>query len=460
MTSPSDSLSYVAAFRAYKWNADIAFLAARFFANCPGARHVVLVNEERGEIDVGLYEKVSHTQDFGAFGLPERPAGQSPWYNSDYTYLLLRIRLPGYGHYLIVESDVAVNLSVEPIIRHVAEQRIDALVHQMTSVHPDWVHYEASLAQDDPLRCFLFVCIFSEKALEVLLTGRQVLASHPSFEERPWPICESFVPTVLRDAGLRIAELSPFLEDASLLRYRPFLRLADPETSRPGTMAHPVLGPTDLATALLYDQSPTDFFQEGTVLQGHLAQEPLASIATPLIDSFARTGDHRPVARLHAELRRHGVPFPHRADLAFAKPAIINAASQWSRAGDPVLDACGANGSVLHEECAFHTDDRIDAWWQVDLLDDCMINRVEIVNRGNFSERFQNFSISGSTDGWNWITRHVELRDTPVSSDAANPWSHHFETPFRARFVRVCRVGETGVLHLRRVRVFGHVIYG
>ncbi|MBE7210812.1 MAG: discoidin domain-containing protein [Gluconacetobacter diazotrophicus] len=445
---------WVAAFRAYKWNDDIASLAKRFFANCPGARHVVLLNEEHGPIDVGSYETVSHGRDFSAWGLPERPSGQSPWYNSDYVYCQLRLHLPDHDYYLVSESDVAVNGPFEPVVRHAAANRIDAVVHQLGPVDPRWAHHPAALAQRDPLRCFLFVCLFSGRALDTILAGRQTLARHPDFAARPWPIVESFVPTILRDAGMRIAEMSLFF-DTLFLRYRPFLPLSSPHASRPRSLAHPVLGPADLATALLYDQPPRDFFRRGSVLNAVLSREPLDRASPPLIDAFARSGDHAGVALLHAELRARGLPFPHRADLAYAKPALLSSASQWSRGHDPALDAAGANGAVLHPECAFHTDREVEAWWHVDLLDPCLVHRVSITNRVDVAERFRRFAIDTSLDGSAWQERHRKNDDAPVSGDDAAPHCVAFPEPVSARFVRIRRLGPPDYLHLRRVRVFG-----
>ena len=448
---------YVAAFRAYKWNADIASLAERFFSHCPGARHVVLLNEEGGSIDVAAWEKVSHTQDFSEWGLPERPHGQSPWYNGDYTYILLRQRLPDHDHYLVVESDVAVNLPLGPMVMEAAAREIDAVVHHLSPVHPDWLHHAASLAQPDAWRCFLFTALFSGRALDTLLAARLDLARHPEAASRPWPIVESFVPTALRNADLRFAELSDFA-DTSLLRYRPFLRLHDPATHRPGTLAHPVLGTADLTRALLYDQPPHDYFRPGTAMHEALAGQDPAEVAPELIDGFARHGDHAGVARLHAVLAAHGLAFPHRADLAYAKPALISSTSPWSRGNDAALDAAGANGAVLHAECAFHTDGEPSAWWQVDLLEDCVVDRVEIVNRGTMTERFVRFVVESSRDGAHWATRHLKHDDRPVSSDADAPWAIDLPDPFIARLVRVRRLGAPECLHLRRVRLFGRVI--
>ena len=166
-------LNYVAAFRAYEWTEDIALMARRFFDACPGARQVVLLNEANGPIDVGSYEKIAHGDDFSAFGLPERPVGKSLWFNSDYAYAFLRQALPHYDHYIISESDVAVNLSLERMACHAVEHGIDAIVHQLQPARPDWHWYQEALAQDDPWMAYVFICLFSGRALDAMLDARR-----------------------------------------------------------------------------------------------------------------------------------------------------------------------------------------------------------------------------------------------------------------------------------------------
>ncbi len=204
---------YVAAFRAYEWTADIALLAQRYFDNCPGARHVVLMNEANGPIDVGGYEKVSHGDDFSAFGLPERPVGRSLWFNADYSYAFLRHALPDYDHYIISESDVAVNLSLERMVRYAAEHEVDAILHQLQPAAPDWHWYQEALAQDEPWMAYVFICLFSGRALDAMLEARQALArAVEAGTVECWPIVESFIPTVLRARAMRFAEVGLFAE--------------------------------------------------------------------------------------------------------------------------------------------------------------------------------------------------------------------------------------------------------
>ncbi len=456
MTAPA----YVAAFRAYEWTEDIALLAQRFFDGCPGARHVVLLNEAKGPIDVGRHEKVSHGDDFSAFGLPERPVGRSLWYNADYSYAFLRQALPQYDHYVISESDVAVNLSLERMARYAAEHDIDAIVHQLQPARPDWHWYAEALAQDDPWMAYVFICLFSGRALDAILDARQALAraAEAGAVDR-WPIVESFIPTVLRARAMRFAEIGLFAEVGNLV-YRPAKSLRDPRAHRPGSLVHPVLGRPGFARSLLSVHPPRDCFRDGSVLREALGSEPLADVAPTLADAFARAGDHAGLAMLHGEMRRQELPVPCGPDLAFCRPAVSSSVSPWSHSQDPRLDANGANGLTLHDEYGFHTGIEPEAWWMVDLLEDSEIDRVSLVNRAGFTERFRHFAIDASDDGIAWTTRFTKLDDDEVSGDVEQPWDVSFDPPFVARHVRLRRLGAPGPLHLRRIRIFGRVLDG
>ncbi len=452
------TLRYVAAFRAYEWTDDIALLAQRYFDNCPGARHVVLMNEAHGPIDVGRYEKVSHGDDFSALGLPERPVGKSLWFNADYSFAFLRRALPEYDHYVISESDVAVNLSLEGMARHAADHGIDAILHQLQPVRPDWHWYQEALAQDDPWMAYVFICMFSGRALDAVLDARQALARavEAGTVDR-WPIVESFIPTVLRARDMRFAEVGLFAEVEDLV-YRPVKSLRDLRAHRPGTLVHPVLGRPGFARSLLSGHPPGDYFRDGSVLQQALAAEPLADVAPTLADALARAGDHLGLAMLHDEMRRQEIAVPQGPDLAFCKPALTSSVSPWSHSQDARLDANGANGQSMRDEYGFHTAYEVDAWWRVDLLQECAIDGVSILNRAGFTDRFQRFAIDTSPDGVAWSTRFVKLDDEEVSSDVERPWTVLFDPPLVARHVRVRRLGPAGPLHLRRVRISGRVL--
>ncbi len=451
-------LRYVAAFRAWQWNDDIAILARRFFDACPGGRHVVLMNEARGPVEAGDYEKIVHDDDFSVLGLPDRPAGQSLWFNGDYSYIFLRISLPGFDHYVISESDVAVNLSLEPLIRHVTEWEVDAVVHRLAPADPQWCWYPQALAQPDPWSAALFFIVLSARALDALLVARQTLARR--IEDREielWPIVESFVPTTLHAADMRFAEIADFAH-VEHMSDRPHLSLHDPWTSQPGSIAHPVLGTRNLARAVLAEHPPQDFHREGSVLHVALSGEPLDEIADLLLDAFARAADHVGHAAVLDRMRRFDMPVPRHADLALLRPAMISSTGPWSRVADGRLEAAGANGVVAHEDCGFHTDEEMDAWWMVDLGEECLVEEVRIVNRRQFAERFRHFAVEGSRDGVAWRIRFSKRDEEPVSSDMEEPWRMAFVDPFLARHVRIRRLGEPDALHLRRVQLFGRLL--
>ena len=453
-------LRYVAAFRAWQWNDDIAVLARRFFDACPGGRHVVLMNEENGPVEAGGYEKVSHDGDFSILGLPNLPAGQSLWFNGDYAYIFLRLSLPGFDQYIISESDVAVNLSLEPMIRHVALQEVDAVVHRLAPADPNWDWYALAQAQLDPWGAGLFFSVFSARALDEILVARQALARRlAAGETELWPIVESFVPTALRAAGMRFAEIASFA-DVENLNNRPFFSLRDPRANQPGAIVHPVLGTRSFARAVLDEQPPQDYHRLSSTLHAALSPEPLHEIADLVLDAFARAADHVGYAEVVAEMRRQGVPVPRHADLAFCKPAMVSSTGVWSRLADRRLEAAGANGLALHAECAFHTGEEQDAWWTVDLLEECLVEQIRIVNRVGFADRFSHFAIESSRTGSNWLARFSKHDDEAVSSSVEQPWSLSFDDPFLARHVRIRRLGEAGFLHLRRVQLFGRLLQG
>ena len=124
---------------------------------------------------------------------------------------------------------------------------------------------------------------------------------------------------------------------------------------------------------------------------------------------------------------------------------------------DPQIDAAGANGITLHDDYGFHTDEETNPWWLVDLLQSFVIDRLCIVNRTSHQERFTSFMVHSSSDGHVWLLRHMKLDLSAVSDRSDRPHRVDFPDPFVARHVRLTRLG-TGVLHLRRIQLFGRTI--
>ena len=86
-----------------------------------------------------------------------------------------------------------------------------------------------------------------------------------------------------------------------------------------------------------------------------------------------------------------------------------------------------------------------------------MIDQLRIVNRTSHQERFTSFMVHSSSDGHAWLLRHMKLDLSTVSDRWDKPHQVDFPDPFVARHVRLTKLG-TGVLHLRRIQVFGRTI--
>jgi hypothetical protein len=449
-------MSHVAAFRTYTWDADVATLAARFFAACPeGGRHVVLADESRGRLPIEGYEVVPYSQaGFAQLGLVNEPAENALWFNVDYSLYALRLALPGFDHYLVSESDVAVNLPLGPLLA--AAPAFDFLGHQTQEVAPDW-HFRPTVAQAFPKawRTMLFFNLATGPALDVLLAARlRHAAAFKAGQLRAWPFCEGFVPSVLKEAGLRLEEASRFA-DTTHLNFRPRVEISDPLASRPGALVHSVLGRGVFMKAVAKEALvPGDWLDPDSVLGRTLRRYPLAGYATELLQAFERQGDYERLQLFLAVLEREGLAPAKTHDLARNKPALTSSTCQWSRAPGPQCDARGAVTFSLAEDFGFHTDEEMQPWWMVDLGGEAVIDEIRITNRAALGERFVTFIAETSLTGATWTMRHAKLTPEAVSSDPDQPYKIVFPEPLVARYVRLKLLG-WGILHLRRVQVLG-----
>ena len=458
MTDYRDDMDYVAAFRAYAWSDDIEELARRFFRACPSARQVVLADETRGPLPISGYEVVRHTEDTSSLGLPIYPKGSSLWFNVDYGAYILRDALPDYDYYLLSESDLAVNLELEPMVQAAADRQIDIVTHDVRLSDPEW-HWHADGAAnfDEVWRSLLFFMVLSGRAIDLLADERRRMGVElEAGRLAAWPFCEPFVPSVLKRAGMRFAEVSEFAATEHL-NFRPRISLDDPRANQPGSLAHSVLGREAFLKASIAEQPPRDWFFPNTELHRALHAYPPADYVEALGAAFAARLDHAGMSRFGRWLEREGNGLAKDNagnDLAFCKPALSSSTSKWSHYADPQLDAAGANGAVYHDDAGFHTSEEDGPWWVVDLLDEAVIDQIRIVNRPHFPERFINFLVESSSDGGNWIIRHIKLDAEGVSADRDHPHVIEPAEPFVARFVRIRLLGR-GMLHLRRVQLFG-----
>jgi hypothetical protein len=456
-TSP---MRYVAAFRTYAWDEGIAELARRFFMAVPSARKVVLVDETRGPIETSGYEKVSHTENTACPGLPNHPRGKSLWFNVDYGIYCLEREMPGFDYYLLSESDLAVNLNLEPMVQFAIDNRIDLIAHRMEPSTPGWFwHNHGLVLSENPWRSLLFFMLLSRRAIACLLAERERLGRlFKAGEIALWPFCEAFVPTTLKCAqDMRFAEVREFAATENL-NFRPWLSLHDPCANLPGSLAHPVLGGKRFVANLLSIHPARDFFREGSELrEGLLNQMPFEDVLGPLRRALAMNRDYAGVALLEQEAATHGWIFGATVDLALFMPAVASSVSSFSRLQDTRQEAGRVNAEPVPFDHGFHTRREANPWWMADLLGEHLVEEIAIVNRRIESGRFSTFCIETSLDGRDWTTRFMQADPVDVSAEPESPWSMRFRDPFAARYVRIVLLG-MGPFHLRRVQIFGRIL--
>lgn len=448
-------MRYVAAFRAYEWDPGIAQLAERFFRNTPGARHVVLLDETYGPIDIGPYEKIGHTEATQHLGLPVHPPGKSLWFNCDYGIYILADALPDYDYYVLSESDLAVNLDLTPMLERVHAQGIDFVAHRIEPAGPDWIWQpRAARLYAESWKALLFFMVVSARAAAALFAGRVELGQRLKDDlAEKWPFCETFVPSLLKQhPGLRLAEVGDYAAVPDL-NFRPRLSLNDPRANAAGTLAHSVLDGGRFIRTLLRDHPPRSYFTPGSVLWTALRHEPFEAVAGPLRAALEREGDRLGLAQLDARES----PGPAARDLAVQRPSLSSSVCPWSHFPDPALDAAGANGAALAEDFGFHTDEEDNPWWMADLGAPAVVDELRIVNRRARQDRFTTFQVHSSSDAAAWLLRFEKTDTSPVSADPINPWVTVFPDPFVARWVRITQTGRS-CMHLRQVRVLGRRI--
>jgi hypothetical protein len=447
-------MRYVAAFRTYEWDDDIARLAQRFFAACPSARHLVLADETRGPLGIRDFEVLSHTSDMSALGLVERPKGWSLWFNHDYATYLVRRAFPDQDGYIFAESDLAVNIDVDAMVRVLLDRSVDFLAHDIKPARSDWTWFATGRGLfDETWQSLLFFCFYSPRALDALYAARRDLSDRLAANQiAHWPFCELFVTSLLRQRGHRFAEAADFA-DTTHLRYRPRVEISNPVASRPGTLVHSVVGRQAFLRDLVARHGPSTWFVAGSPLRKALEGYDVADYAPALRAGFEAQQDALQLLRLDIELRARGVIPPPSDDLALGKPSLVSSLSAWSRFQHPAHEAAGANMPMLPADFGFHTDLEDSPWWSVDLLDVRPVSEVRIVNRVTQPGRFRNFAIDVSLDGRAWRTVFEKADGADVGSEPASAYRARIAPRRSARFLRVRKLGR-GFLHLRRVSVF------
>lgn len=449
--------SYAAIFRTHVWDEGVREMAERARACCGSGRFVVATDETRGPLQVGTFEKLSHTDDFSDYGLPSVPADKALWWNADYLLYAARRALPDNDYYVMFEYDVFLNCDVDRMVRQCAENKVDFVGSFMSPIGADHFSAESASAMEGDLWwAFIPFTIISGRAIDEMLQIRQTLAAKLATEHiSQWPYCEAFMPTVVAHRPEFISLGLDRLIDTSLLAGRPFISIRDPRLSKAEFIAHPVMSGQRFIKALISEQPPGSHYMSDGRLRPELQHEILDDLRAVFGDQIqnqrSRDGAWlvtESIVPPEPEILRPWI------DLAYGKPATQSSRWQWSHVYSPDAEAASAIRDPLPDDFAFHTDLEEDPWWQVDLLEICLVERIEIVNRVQFPIRFLHFRIDTSRDGENWTTCFSKHDNAMISSDPDHPARLTLSHQVQARYIRIIQLG-TDFLHLRRVRVLG-----
>jgi len=260
--------SIIVAFRTHVWNMDVATMAARMASYASGTTFVILADETNGALDTTPFNKISHTNDFTSFGLPNFPAGQVLWYNADYPLYVLRQAFPEALSFAMIEFDVAMNVDLAAIMRHTITQQIDLIAYALPDPPPWWTWREWTGDHfANPLRLLLPVLVLSGRAIDLLFARRLEIAAR-KWPESPadWPYCEVFIPsTIAETRGFLIDDISNYAK-LPYYTFRHPIHLRDPIANTPGNICHPVLDTKSVVQKRLVQDEPEPSFEPADLI--------------------------------------------------------------------------------------------------------------------------------------------------------------------------------------------------
>ena len=450
---------YAVIFRTHVWDEGIGAQAERARASCGSGKFVVAADETNGPLQVEGFTKLPHADDFSEFNLPKIPADKVLWWNADYVLYAARRALPDYDYYIMIEYDVYLNCDVDRIITQCSENKVDFVAQYLKRIGPNdhWSSQSVSEMGGDLWWALIPFIIVSGRAVDEMLKTRQALAARLATGEiSNWPYCEPFLPTaVAARPDFTTWSLDRFV-DSTLLRWRPYLSSRDPQLYKTDIVAHPVLSGERFIRAFIGSHpSATRHVADG-LLSSELQNEEGDNLQAVFGDQvrIRRNLDGKWSLTNNITPRQPEI-FRPRADVAYGKPATQSSHSRWSRGASTEADAAFANHDPLPDEYAFHTDVEENPWWQVNLLELCLVEQIELINRASNFLRFTRFRIDTSRDGNEWTACFVKLDDTVVSNDPNYPAKFNLNHPVQAQYIRIIQLG-TNAMHLRRVRVLGY----
>ncbi len=228
---------------------------ARRLASESGEKVCCVVDERKGMVDVGEFDKIAITRSAcQALGL-YCPA-DAGWRCGDYGFYLARQRYPDERFMWLIEYDVRLSgphISAFFQCFHAADA-VDLIAGHYRRAEKWWYWTHTMASRDQPVwRCLFPVVRLSDRAIDLLHAQRKAYARRP-MRLANWPNDESFVATILSRAGMQCADLNDFgtalYDDNTYTFNKPFDGQLIDERALPLKVFHPILFGDDLMRKL------------------------------------------------------------------------------------------------------------------------------------------------------------------------------------------------------------------
>jgi hypothetical protein len=147
-------------------------------------------------------------------------------------------------------------------------------------------------------------------------------------------------------------------------------------------------------------------------------------------------------------LRKNGVCEMSLINVALNKPASQSSLSSRSVPGE----AGRAVDGLIKDTPAFHTDHEETPWWQVDLSEPIIVEKIVIYNTRQFTHRASPIEVRCSVNGLEWETVYLSRTQFGGLHDG-NPLVIELGGRVCARYVRI-QINKPSWLHLSQVEIY------
>jgi hypothetical protein len=452
-----DERQQVVAFRTHLWDNDIALSARNLAGAAKDLTFCVIADETRGILSVpGIYQKISHNNDFADLDLPSYPGLQTLWYNADYPLYRLRKSFPDAEYYIMVEFDVVVNIDISLLIRRIFDDGIDMLVADFSEATTDWgwadtlVHFFK-----DKYQCLLPFLVVSARAVDYLLNLRKehALKVGDIVRNEDWPYCEGFVASAIKnDSSFKIGSLGDYVNLLHFTHWPPISAIS-PLNFINNTINHPVLMKRAFINKILTEKILGSALDNGGILSDELYRYDRIDLIPAIFWRYRAMGRVGKLEKLRDMAAALDIYLPEIGiNIARGKIATQSSVCEWSAGHTVELDA---QRLVNERENGIgnHTSFERDPWWQCDLAHPTALSKIIIFNRIENRERCVRLCILASNDAISWSLVIAKLDSISFGGADGDPFISIPPMPITCRYLRIQLIGE-GILNLDQIELY------